>query len=439
MCLRGAGELDVGSGRKPYFGIDGGLCRPDERHHVVSGDVRGHGLDPTRAFVQHLVAPRGLVDVRDLPEQNIGAARTAQRQVADLGDVVAALGVENRHDVEDLIAFIGLPDDIALVGGADQFEHLDRIETPTLQVGFAQVNRELRQAGRRLHLDVGRAGDLTERPGNVLRLAIEDIEVVAEDVDHDRGVISRKRLLDAFGQKSHDRGVHADEARKRLADIGLGRLGVVSRQPRLQVHFEFAVVRTPGVFGLLGPPRALRNRTHLGQLPQRLGDMGADAQGLVDGGAGHRRHVDDEVAFLELGNEAAAQKRQCGTSGQRQHGSGSKKRARPFHEPPQQAHIAGAGQADQRRVPRRQPARQQRHGKRRCQCQGDGERGQDRRGVGEPQRSKQPSGGSGQCHHRQHDQNDGECRIDDSAANLERRVEHDPRERLRLRRSAVFP
>ena len=92
-----------------------------------------------------------------------------------------------------------MPDDIALIGCADQFEHLNRIEAPTLQIGFAEADRELRQARRRLDLNVSRAGDLTECPGNFLRLVIEQIEVVAEDVNRDRGAIPRERLLDALG------------------------------------------------------------------------------------------------------------------------------------------------------------------------------------------------------------------------------------------------
>ena len=240
--------------------------------------------------------------------ENVSTARTAQWQVADFGDVVPAGGVEDRHDVEDLIAFIGLADDVALIGGADQFEHLDRIETPTLQIGVAEADRELRQARRRLDLNIGRSRDLVQCLGNFLRLVIEEIEVVAEDVDDDGRGVARERLLDALGQKSHDCGVHADEARECPADIRLRLFGVVSRQPRLQVDFELAVVRAPGVLGLLRPPRALRNRTHLGQLPQRLGDMGADAQRFLDRRAGHRRHVDDEVPLLQLGDEARGQK-----------------------------------------------------------------------------------------------------------------------------------
>ena len=187
----------------------------------MPADIGGHRLHPTRSFVQDLVASRSLIDIRDLLEQNIGSAGAAQGQVADFDDVVSAGGVENRDDVEHLIAFVGLADDIALIGCTDQFEHLDRIETPTLQIGFAETDRELRQARRRLDLNVGRAGDLSEYPGSFLRLVIEQIEVVAEDVNHDRCAVPRECLFDALGKKRHDRGVHPDEARECSANIGL--------------------------------------------------------------------------------------------------------------------------------------------------------------------------------------------------------------------------
>ncbi len=344
-----------------------------EGDEIAATDIRGHSLDSTRSFVQDLIAPRRLINIGDLLEQNVSAAGTAQWQVADLGDIVPAGSVENRNDVEDLIAFIGLPDDIALIGRTDQFEHLNRIEAPTLQIGLAEADRELRQAWRRLDLNVGRAGDFAECTGNLLRLLIEQVEVVAEHVDHNRGGIARERLLDALGQKSHDRGVHADEPRKGSADIRLRLFGLVSRQSRLQINFELTVVRAPGVFGLLGTPRALRNRAHFGQLPQRLGDMGADSQRFVDRCAGDRRHVNDEVPLLQFGNEPAAKKRQRSTTGNCQQGGCGDERARTFGKPPQQRLIAGAGPSDHRRIVRRHLAREEHHRQRWRQRQRDGE------------------------------------------------------------------
>ena len=113
-------------------------------------------------------------------------------------------------DVDDLVSFIGLPHDIALKGDADEIKHRDGIESPSFEIGLAQADRDLWQAGRRLNLDVGGAGDLAHRAGDLLRLLIEDVEIIAENIDDDRRGITRQRFLDAFGEKRHDRRIHAD-------------------------------------------------------------------------------------------------------------------------------------------------------------------------------------------------------------------------------------
>ena len=383
FCLGRTGKLDVSSSREFDLGADIGLCRFDEGNEIGAGNIGGHRLHATRSLVQDLIASRSLIDIRDLLEQNISTAGAAHGQVADFGDIVPAGSVEYRHDVEYLIAFIGLADDVALIGGTDQFEHLDRVETPTLQIGFAKTDRELRHAGRRLHLNVRRARGLLQRPGNLLRLAIEQVEVVAEDVDRKRGRVAREGFLDTLSEKSHDSGVHADETRERSADIRLRLFGVVSRQTRIQIHFELAVVRTPAILGFLRSSHTLRNRAHLVQLSQGVGDTGADAQRLVDGRAGHRGHVDDEMPLLQLRNEAATEKRQRGTAGNRQHRRCSNQRPGPLREPPQEPLIAGSRPSDHRRIPRRHPIREKRHGKRWCHGQRDRQRGKHRHAIGQ--------------------------------------------------------
>ena len=80
-----------------------------------------------------------------------------------------------------------------------------------------------------MDLNVRRAGGFLQRPGNFLRLAIEQVEVVAEDVDRNRRRVAREGLLDPLSEKSHDGSVHADEAREGSSNIRLRLFGVVSR------------------------------------------------------------------------------------------------------------------------------------------------------------------------------------------------------------------
>ena len=166
--------------------------------------------------MQHLVAPGGLENVSYLFEQHIGATRAAQREGADLGNVAPVVGGEDGDDVENLVALIGLPNDIALIRRAHQVEHLDRIKAPPFEIGFPQPDRELRQAGRRLDLNIGRARDLVENTRDFQRFLVEHIEIVPEHVDGDGGRITGQRLLDALGEERLDREVHAEKPESAL-------------------------------------------------------------------------------------------------------------------------------------------------------------------------------------------------------------------------------
>ena len=71
-------------------------------------------------------------------------------QVGDLGDAVAALLVQHGYDVEDAVALVALPHDVALVCGAQHVEHVDRVEAPAFEIRLALANGQLRHARRRL-------------------------------------------------------------------------------------------------------------------------------------------------------------------------------------------------------------------------------------------------------------------------------------------------
>ena len=94
--------------------------------------------------MQHLVTPSGLINIGDLSQENESAALAAKGQASHFCDIVSARAIEDRNDVEDLVTLIRLSDNLALIGRADQLEHLDSIEAPALKVGFAQADGELR-------------------------------------------------------------------------------------------------------------------------------------------------------------------------------------------------------------------------------------------------------------------------------------------------------
>ena len=157
-------------------------------------------------------------------------------------------------------------------------------------------------------MNVGRPWKLTESARNLLRLAIEFIEIVAEQVNRSCGGVARQRLLDALREERLDREVDAEETRQRVPDIRLGSFGYLAAQ-WLQVHLEFTVMRAPGIVGLFGTPDALGNGSDHRQFSQGIGDALSNPQRLIDRCARYRRHVDDEVPFPELGYEARVEQR----------------------------------------------------------------------------------------------------------------------------------
>src|SRR5262245_51867387 len=144
LCLSRARKLEVGPSRKLHLGSDFRLCRLDEGGNIAAGNIRGHRLDALSPFVHHLVTPSGLVNIGDLSQENESAALAAKGQASYFCNVVSAGAIEDRNDIEDLVTLIRLSDNLALIGRADQLEHLDSIEAPALKVGFAQADDELR-------------------------------------------------------------------------------------------------------------------------------------------------------------------------------------------------------------------------------------------------------------------------------------------------------
>src|SRR5262249_23595503 len=215
--------------------------RLNEGDNIAAGNIRDHCQEVLCAFVQNLVTPSGLVNIGDLSQENETASLAAKGQASHFCNVVSARAIEDCNDIEDLVALIRLSDNLALIGRADQLEHLDSIEAPALKVGFAQADGELREAGWRLDLNFGGAWYLAEHDGDIPRLLIENVEIVTEDTNNNRCGIARKRLLDALGEKSLEREVHTDECCKRPPDLCFSSFRLIAAQ-RLEIDFEFAVV-----------------------------------------------------------------------------------------------------------------------------------------------------------------------------------------------------
>ncbi len=108
---------------------------------------------------------------------------------------------------------------------------------------------------------------------------------------------------------------------QRPQELGLGgRRRLVGG--RLQIDLEFALMGPVRVArgGQFGAPDALRDRTHDRQLGEYRGHPRSHPQRLLDRGARHRRHMDDEMPFLELGKKRLPEERQQREAARGQHG-----------------------------------------------------------------------------------------------------------------------
>ncbi len=198
----------------------------------------------------------------------------------------------------------------------------------------------MRQARRRLYLHIGRARHRAENLRYLLGLAVENIEIVAENVDDHGRRIPGYGLFHSLGEKRFHRKIHARKTNKDVPNIGGDKLRFIAPK-RLQIDLEFAVMRAPGILGCFRPADALRDQPNGRQLGQRLRYQSADAQRFVDRSAGHRRHMDDEMSLLQFGHKGAAKERKRGASRQRQYDSRCDKRTRPSGNSMKEVGVTG--------------------------------------------------------------------------------------------------
>ena len=109
-------------------------------------------------------------------------------------------------------------------------------------------------------------------------------------------------------------------------------------------------MRARGVVGFLGAADVLGDRAHHRQSDQGLGDESAEALGFGNRGAGHSRHVKNEMPFLEFGQEGATEERKGGTAGHGKNQSGSDRRTRMDGDAAQNSLITPARPANDGRL-----------------------------------------------------------------------------------------
>ena len=117
----------MGAGRQLNFAGDLLSGIGNERFQVTPAYVCGHRLNALRIAVEHMISAGGFVNVRDLLQQNISAARSAYGHVPNLGEAGAGMHIERDDHIEDHVAFIGLTHNVTPIGGSDQLQDFHRI------------------------------------------------------------------------------------------------------------------------------------------------------------------------------------------------------------------------------------------------------------------------------------------------------------------------
>jgi hypothetical protein len=90
------------------------------------------------------------------------------------------------------------------------------------------------------------------------------------------------------------------------AELRFGGLGFVAFE-RLQFHVDLVVIDAPSVVGLLAAANLIHRRSDKRELFEFRRQRPREAQRFIHRGARHGRHVNDEVAFLEIRQEFAAE------------------------------------------------------------------------------------------------------------------------------------
>ncbi len=208
---------------------------------------------------------------------------------------------EPNDDIEHAVGLISLADNIALICGAHDIEDVSGRDAKAAQIGRPKPDRDLWQAERRFQLHRGRPLDSAKDRHDALGRVIDRAKIAAIDVDRNWCRIAGKRFVDALGQERIGGNVDAGKIQQvieqRLFGIHRGTAG-----DRVKLDLEFALMRAVRIARrrLLDAPHALRDGFHHRQFQHGVGDPRAHPQALGSRRAGHRRHVDDEMAFLQI-------------------------------------------------------------------------------------------------------------------------------------------
>src|SRR6516225_5320675 len=105
----------------------------DERCHVTAAHVRADGLPPPRRFVEHDVASRSLIDVRQLPERNASALRIVEHETSGILRSTPCGRVQDHVYRKRAVTFVGLRNGRSLICRLHSVHDRDGLEAELKQ------------------------------------------------------------------------------------------------------------------------------------------------------------------------------------------------------------------------------------------------------------------------------------------------------------------
>ena len=196
--------------------------------------------------MQDDVTARRLGNIRELSQTDVVSVGTSQRQRPYFSHSGAAAWGKNDSNVINPIAFVNLPDSLAAISSPNDIEDFERIKAPAGDVVLPQPHQNLRHAGRRLDLDLGRATHAVQHANNFSCFQVQLVQVVAENVDHDRGPIAGQSLVNPFSQKTVGGNYRTGKLGDDFLNARLCHPHLLS-VAGLQVHIYFTFMRSQGV------------------------------------------------------------------------------------------------------------------------------------------------------------------------------------------------
>ena len=142
-----------------------------------------------------------------------------------LRGVPVLLGIAH-EDLESTDALEDLAGGLASDRSPDDVLHLLDVDSPTGHRLAIHPDEQLRGAGDLIGLDVGRAANLANHGSDLVRLFLEHLEIVAEELDGELGANALEQLVDRHLDRLREVREHARNLSEVLPDdvleLGLG-------------------------------------------------------------------------------------------------------------------------------------------------------------------------------------------------------------------------